>query len=62
MFTQKGLFVIMLHLLFLQLEMIILILFPCVDIVILAWCQTGSKPLSEPIMAHFTDAYMYYSP
>ena len=25
---------------------------------IMAWRQTGDKPLSEPIMGKFTDAYM----
>ena len=25
---------------------------------VMAWCQTGDKPLPEPMMAQFTDAYM----
>ena len=25
---------------------------------VMAWCQIGDKPLSEPMMAQFTDAYM----
>ena len=25
---------------------------------IMAWCQTGDKPLSEPMMTQFNDAYM----
>ena len=25
---------------------------------VMAWCRTGDKPLSEPMMAQFTDAYM----
>ena len=25
---------------------------------IMAWHQTGDKPLSEPMMTHFNDAYM----
>ena len=24
----------------------------------MAWCRSGDKPLSEPMMALFTDAYM----
>ena len=28
---------------------------------IMAWCRTGGKPLSEPMMASFTDAYMRYT-
>ena len=28
---------------------------------IMAWCHTGGKPLSEPIMASFADAYMCHS-
>ena len=28
---------------------------------IMAWHQTGNKPLSEPMMAWFTDAYMHHS-
>ena len=27
----------------------------------MAWHQTGDKPLSEPIVAQFTDAYMIYA-
>ena len=25
---------------------------------VMAWCQTGNKPLPEPILTQFTDAYM----
>ena len=25
---------------------------------LMAWCQTGNKPLSEPILTQFHDAYM----
>ena len=25
---------------------------------VMAWCQIGGKPLPEPVMAQFTDAYM----
>ena len=25
---------------------------------VMAWCRTGNKPLSEPMMTQFTDAYM----
>ena len=25
---------------------------------IMAWCRTGDKPLSEPMMVQFTEAYM----
>ena len=25
---------------------------------IMAWCRTGNKPLSEPVMAWVDDAYM----
>ena len=25
---------------------------------IMAWCQIGDKPLSEPMLTWFTDAYM----
>ena len=25
---------------------------------VMAWCQTGDKPLSEPLLIHFIDAYM----
>ena len=28
---------------------------------IMAWRLTGDKPLSEPMMAYFTDAYMCHS-
>ena len=28
---------------------------------IMAWCLTGNKPLSEPMMTYFTDAYMHHS-
>ena len=28
---------------------------------IMAWRWTGNKPLSEPMMAEFTDAYLYHS-
>ena len=28
---------------------------------IMAWDWTGDKPLSEPMMAYFTDAYMHHS-
>ena len=28
---------------------------------IMAWRQTGDKPLSEPMLARCTDAYMRYS-
>ena len=28
---------------------------------IMAWRQTGDKPLSEPMMAQFNDAYMCHS-
>ena len=24
----------------------------------MAWCRTGDKPLPEPLLAQFTDAYM----
>ena len=27
----------------------------------MVWRQTGDKPLSEPIMAQFTDPYMHHS-
>ena len=27
----------------------------------MAWCLTGTKPLSEPTMAWFTDTYMHHS-
>ena len=25
---------------------------------VMAWCQTGDKPLPEPMLTHITDAYM----
>ena len=25
---------------------------------VMAWCRTGDKPLPDPMMTHFTDAYM----
>ena len=25
-----------------------------------AWCPTGNKPLPEPMLAQFTDAYMQH--
>ena len=25
---------------------------------VMAWCQTGDKPLPEPMMTQFIDAYM----
>ena len=28
---------------------------------IMAWCQPGNKPLPEPMMAWFADAYMRHS-
>ena len=28
---------------------------------IMAWCWSGDKPLSESLMAWFTDAYMHHS-
>ena len=31
-------------------------------ILIMAWRLTGDKPLSEPMVAYFTDAYMRHSP
>ena len=27
-------------------------------VLIMAWCRLGDKPLSEPILTKFTDAYM----
>ena len=27
---------------------------------VMAWCRTGDKPLSEPMLAQFADAYMLY--
>ena len=26
----------------------------------MAWCQTDNKPLPEPMLTHFTDAYMWH--
>ena len=26
---------------------------------VMAWCQTGTKPLTEPIMSWFIEAYMW---
>ena len=26
---------------------------------VMTWCQTGSKPLSEPILTQFAEAYMW---
>ena len=26
---------------------------------IMAWCRTGDKPLSEPMLTQFTDTYMW---
>ena len=28
---------------------------------VMAWCRTGDKPLSEPMMTHFNDAYICHS-
>ena len=28
---------------------------------VMAWCQTGNKPLSEPMMTQFTDTYMWHT-
>ena len=28
---------------------------------IMAWCRTGDKPLSEPMVAYVADAYMHHS-
>ena len=28
---------------------------------VMAWCRTGDKPLSEPMMIQFNDAYMRQS-
>ena len=28
---------------------------------IMTWCLTVSKPLSEPMMAHFSDTYKHHS-
>ena len=30
-------------------------------VLIMAWCWTGDKPLSEPLMAEFNDAHMFHS-
>ena len=30
------------------------------SIQVMAWCWTGDEPLSEPMMAKFTDAYIYW--
>ena len=27
---------------------------------VMAWCRTSDKPLSEPMMTQFTDAYMWH--
>ena len=27
---------------------------------VMAWCQTGDKPLSEPMLTQFIDAYMHH--
>ena len=27
---------------------------------VMAWCLTGDKPIPEPVMTHFTDAYMQH--
>ena len=27
---------------------------------VMAWCQTGNKPLPEPMMTQFTDAFMWH--
>ena len=27
---------------------------------VMAWCQTGDKPLSEAMMTQFTNAYMWH--
>ena len=27
---------------------------------VMAWCQTGVKPLPEPMLTQFTDAYMHH--
>ena len=27
---------------------------------VMAWCQTGNKPLPEPMLTQFTDAYMWH--
>ena len=27
---------------------------------VMAWCQTGNKPLPEPMMTQFSDAYMLH--
>ena len=28
---------------------------------VMAWCRTGDKPLHEPIMSQFNDAYMHHT-
>ena len=34
-------------------------MFPFDDVImqVMAWCQTGNKPLSEPMLTQFTDIY-----
>ena len=27
---------------------------------VMAWCRTGDKPLPKPMLAQFTDAYMWH--
>ena len=27
---------------------------------VMAWCRTGDKPLPEPMLTQFTDAYMWH--
>ena len=27
---------------------------------VMTWCQTGAKPLPEPMMTQLTDAYMWH--
>ena len=27
---------------------------------VMAWCRSGDKPLSEPMMTQFIDAYMHH--
>ena len=27
---------------------------------VMAWCQTGDKPLAEPVLTQFPDAYMWH--
>ena len=29
-------------------------------VLVMAWRRTGDKPLSEPMMAQFTDAYIWH--